>query len=104
MATIIKAYMNSDIPLETVAIFFSSELMYKTGYWLGVCHGRFHLLGITPAMRSVNRELQNEKFLPTVGFKPVPSAYEANMLSIALLDPISIEHLKVNHVLPQFAI
>ena len=53
-------------------------------------------------MRSVNIEFQNEKFLPTVGFEP--SAYEANLLSIALLDLISVEHLKVDRILSEFAI
>ena len=42
-----------------------------------------------------NRELQNEKFLPTVGFEPGPSAYEANSLSVELLKLINIDLLKV---------
>ena len=42
----------------------------------------------------VERELQNEKFLPTVRFGPVPSVYEANTVTIALQDMISIEHSK----------
>ena len=29
-----------------------------------------HLHGLSRPVRSVNRELQNEKFLPTVGFEP----------------------------------
>ena len=45
-------------------------------------------------MRSVNRESQNAKFLPTVGFK----------LSVMLLDPISIKHFKVDRLLPECAI
>ena len=53
-------------------------------------------------MRSVNIGFQNEKFLPTVGLEP--SAYEANLLSIALLDLISVEHLKVDRILSAFAI
>ena len=36
--------------------------------------------------------------------KPVPTVYEANLLSIALLDLISIDHLKVDHVFPECAI
>ena len=52
-------------------------------------------------MRSVNIEFQNETFLPTVGFQP--SAYEANLLSIALLDLISVEYLKVDRILSEFA-
>ena len=31
------------IPLETVAIFFSSEHLSKIGYLLGVCRGLFYL-------------------------------------------------------------
>ena len=39
-----------------------------------------------------NRELQNEKFLPTVGFETGPSAYEANALSFELVELINIDH------------
>ena len=35
---------------------------------------------------------------------PVPSTYEVNSLSFALLDLKSIEHLKVDRLLPEFAI
>ena len=42
---------------------------FITGYKLGVCHGWFHLHGQTRAARSENRELQNEKFLPTAGLE-----------------------------------
>ena len=48
----LKADMNSDILLQTAAIFFSDELLSETGYWLGVCHGSFHLHGLPPAARS----------------------------------------------------
>ena len=62
--------MKSYIPLETTAIFFSSEPFSKTGYIItGVCHGLFHLHGLTRAARSENRELQNEKVLPIPGFE-----------------------------------
>ena len=44
--------MNSDIWLQTAAIFFSDELWSETGYWLGVCHGWFHLHRLTQAARS----------------------------------------------------
>ena len=50
--SLLKANMNSDIPLQTAAIFFSDELLSETGYWLGVCHGWFHLHGIPLAARS----------------------------------------------------
>ena len=44
--------MNSDIPLQTAAIFFYIELLSETGYWLDVCHGFFHLYGLLQAARS----------------------------------------------------
>ena len=47
-----KANMNSDIQLQTAAIFFSDELLSETGYWLGVCHGWFHLHRLPLAARS----------------------------------------------------
>ena len=49
--------------------FFSYEPLSKVWYWLGVWHG-LYLLGITRPVRSANREIQNEKFLPSVGFEP----------------------------------
>ena len=48
---------------------FSCEPFSKTGYWLGVCYGWFHLHGLTRAARSENRELQNEKVLPISGLE-----------------------------------
>ena len=50
-----KANMNSDILLHTAAIFFSIEPLSKTGYWLGVYHGCFHLQGLPKAVRNTNR-------------------------------------------------
>ena len=52
----LKANMKSYIQLETAAIFFSCEPIFKTGYWLGVWYGWFHLHGLTRAVRSENRE------------------------------------------------
>ena len=37
-------------------------------------------------------------------FNPVPSAYEANALAAVLLELMSIEHFKVDSVLPDFDI
>ena len=65
----IKDDMKSYIPLETATIFFLANLFSKTGYWLGVCHGWFHLHELTRAARSENRELQNEKVLPIPGLE-----------------------------------
>ena len=48
--------------------------------------------------RTENNKMKNS--LPKGDSNPVPSAYEANSLSVALLDLISIGNLKVDHVLP----
>ena len=42
-----------------------------TGYYLGVFFGWFHLQQLTPTVRNTGRELQNEKFFPSVGFEPL---------------------------------
>ena len=73
-----RADMNSDIPLETSAIFF---FLAKLFLKLGISseynyHGLFHLHGLARPVSSANQELQNEKF----------------------------EHLKVDRVLPKCAI
>ena len=54
----------------------------ETVHWLRVCHGCFHMHGLTRPVRNANRELQNKQFLPTLGFEPGSSAYEANALSV----------------------
>ena len=52
--------------------------------------------------RIENYKMKNS--CPLWDSNPVPSAYEANALTIALLRLISIEHLKVDYVLPESAI
>ena len=51
----LKANMNSYIQLQTAAIFFSIEPLSKTGYWLGECHGWFHLQGLTGGVKNASR-------------------------------------------------
>ena len=46
--------MNSSIQLQTAAILFSIEPSSKTGYWLGVCHGWFHLQGLTGDVKNAS--------------------------------------------------
>ena len=46
--------MNSYIQLQKAAIFFSIEPLSKTGYWLGVCHGWFHLQGLTGGVKNAS--------------------------------------------------
>ena len=66
-----KAYMKSYILLHMAAIFFLSKLYLQQGigsvYFMVdfICKGFLELIGT-----KVERELQNQKFLPTVGFEP----------------------------------
>ena len=55
-------------------------------------------------MGLLERELQNEKNAHFWIRIRLTSVYEANSLTIALLDLIYIEHLKIDHVLPELAI
>ena len=52
---------------------FSSEHLSKTGYWLGVCHGWFHLHWIIRHVMSANRESQNENSWSVWDSNPGPS-------------------------------
>ena len=82
--------------LDGLKPYFSSEPFYKTGYWLGVCHGWFHLQGLTWPVQKANRELQNEKFMPTVWFEPGTIRLRSeHAISVHLLELINIDHLKV---------
>ena len=51
-------------------------------------------------MRSANRELQNEKFLPTLIFEPGTFRLRCELLSVALLEQIYIKHVKGDRILP----
>ena len=62
--------------------YFSCEPISKTGYWLGVCHGWFHLHGLTRATRSESRELQNEKFLPIPVLELTTLIFKSSVYSI----------------------
>ena len=69
-------------------------------YWLGVCHGRFYLQGLPRAARNeresirVERELQNEKFLPTVGSEPGTFHLRSERATTALRGLMSVSGLK----------
>ena len=52
--SVFKANMNRYIQLQTAAIFFSIEPLPKTGYWLGVFHGWFHLQGLTGGVKNAS--------------------------------------------------
>ena len=89
--------MNSDIPVEKVAIFFSSESLYlKQGINSDyvICIGKLDLRGA----RTDNNKMKNS--CPLLDSNPVPFAYEATSLSLALLERLSIEISNVDRVLP----
>ena len=60
----VKANMNSEILLQTATIFFSIEPLSKTGYWVGVCHGGFHLHGLPRAARSGSENYKMKNSCP----------------------------------------
>ena len=55
--SVLKANMNSYMYmlLQMAAIIFSIEPLSKTGYWLGVFHGWFHLQGLTGGVKNASR-------------------------------------------------
>ena len=66
-----KAFMKSYILLQTAAIFFLSNLYLKQGIGSVYVMVDFICKGYLELSRTrVERELQNEKFFPTVGFEP----------------------------------
>ena len=90
---------------KTIAIFFSSEPFSETGYLLGVCHGWFHCNGLLELWGSwVERELQNEKFLPTVGFEPDVFRLGSERATTALKGLMFVAWLKVINRLLECAI
>ena len=62
---VLKADMKSYIPLEMAAIFFLANLFLKQDI-----SSEYVMVDFTWPVRSANQKLQNEKFLPTVGFEP----------------------------------
>ena len=92
--------MKNYIPLETTAIFFLANLYLKQGisseYGMidFICMGLFDLWWA----RIENYKMKNacQKW----DSNPGPSAYEANALSVELLELIYIAHLKVTAFYP----
>ena len=95
--------MNSDKPLETTAYFFFLANHYikhdiSSEYVMVdfICKGLLELWGT----RVGNYKMKN--ICPQLDLNMVPSVYDANsMVIIVLLDLISIEHSKGDHVLPE---
>ena len=93
--------MNSYILLQTAAIFFLSNLYLKQGIGLVyvmidfICKGYQELRGAW-----VERQLQNEKFLPTLGFEPGTFHIRIECATTELRGLMCVEWIKVHLVLP----
>ena len=92
----VKADMKSYIPLETTAIFFLVNLFFlKQGISSEYVMVDFISMGLFDLFetRTENHKMKNS--CPQWDSNPGPSAYEANALSVKLLELIDIDHLKV---------
>ena len=93
--------MKSDIQSETAAIFFLANIYLKHGI------GQVYVLVDFIYMGSLDLRTENYKMkisCPHGDSIPGHFAFEANSLSVARLVEISIEHLNVDWVLPEFSI
>ena len=91
--------MKSYKSLETAAIFYSSEPFLKQGIgWVYVMVD-FIRIGLLKVCGSrVERELQNVKFLPTVGFEPGTSRLLSERATTELRRLMSTKWIKVHLV------
>ena len=64
----------------------------------------FISMGLLELWGARTEKYKMNNFCPQLGSNLVPSIYETNSQIIALLDLIFIKHLKVDRVLPEFAI
>ena len=98
---IFKADMKSYILLQTAAIFFLSNLYLKQG--IGsvyvmvdfICKGYLELSGTR-----AKRELQCNKFFPTVGFEPGTFRLRREGTTTEIRRLMGVEWIKVRLVLP----
>ena len=82
---------------KTPAIVFSIEPLSQTGYWLAVCHGQWHLHGLTRDARTGKQaELQKEKILPTSGFDPTTFGLGSRHLILYTTRSVTKKWLKLN--------
>ena len=79
------AKMNSDIPLETAGIFFLANLRLK-----------YNISSVYVMVDFICENYKMKNSRPQWDSNPVPFAYKANALTIALRDLISIKHLRVD--------
>ena len=91
--------MKSYKPLETVAIFFSSEPFLKQGISLVYVMVDFIRMGSLELCGSrFELELQNVKFFPTVGFELGTSRLLSECATTELRRRMSVEWIKVHLV------
>ena len=77
------------------------ETLSKTGYWLRVCHGWFHLQRLPRPVRNASRAIitQNDKSKPTVGFEPVAFRLRSEGATTKLRALMSVAWIRVHLVL-----
>ena len=80
--------MNSDIPLETAAIFFLANLYLKQGIGSVYVMVDFVFMGLLDLWEAQTKNDKMKNSCPQWDSSPGPSAYEAKSLSVALLDQI----------------
>ena len=91
--------MKSYKSLETAAIFYSSEPFLKQGISLVYVMVDFIRMDLLELCGSrFERELQNVKFLPTVGFEPGTSSLLSERATTELRRLMSTEWIKVHLV------
>ena len=91
--------MNSYKSLETATIFYSSEPFLKQGICLVYVMVDFIRMGLLELCGyRVERELQNVKFLPTVGFEPGTSRLLGERATTELRRLMSTGWIKIHLV------
>ena len=70
----------------------------KTAYWLGACHSRFYLGGLSRGTQR-KRDLQNVEFLHIVVPEPVPVRLEGRCLIYVTTELDEKQRLNVNVII-----
>ena len=82
----VKAYMNSDIPLEMAAIFFLANIDLKQDIGLVYVIVDFICMGLLDLWGALKENYKMKNSSPQWDSNPVPSDNEANSLGVALLN------------------
>ena len=92
--------MKSYILLQTAAIYYLTNLYLKQGIGSLYVKDVSHLQWLPRAVKTrVEQELQNEKFLPTLGFEPGTIRLRSERATTELQGLISVEWIKVHLLL-----